>query len=58
MSDLASWPNPFTLANNLAAAMMPTYMLRGLTLEGLEIVWNGYFGRPGTDPKQPTKAQA
>jgi len=29
-----------------------------LTLEGLEIVWNGYFGRPGTDPKQPTKAQA
>ncbi|HET7740501.1 MAG TPA: AAA family ATPase [Mycobacterium sp.] len=36
MSDLASWPNPFTLANNLAAAMMPTYMLRGLTLEGLD----------------------
>src|SRR5258707_11667674 len=28
-----------------------------LTLEGLDIVWNGYFGRPGTDPKQPTKAR-
>jgi predicted ATPase with chaperone activity len=29
-----------------------------LTLEGLDIVWNGYFGRPGTDPRRPTKAQA
>jgi hypothetical protein len=29
-----------------------------LTLEGLEIVWNGYFGRPGTDPRRPTKARA
>jgi hypothetical protein len=36
MSDLASWPNPVTLANNLAAALMPTYMLRGLTLDGLD----------------------
>ena len=36
MSDLASWPNPFTLANNLAAGLLPTYMLRGLSLDGLE----------------------
>jgi hypothetical protein len=36
LSDLASWPNPVTLANNLAAALLPTYMLRGLTLEGLD----------------------
>jgi predicted ATPase with chaperone activity len=28
-----------------------------LTREGLEIVWNGYFGRPGTDPKHPTQAR-
>ncbi|WP_176749542.1 hypothetical protein [Mycolicibacterium grossiae] len=36
LSDLASWPNAFTLTNNLAAALSPTYMLRGLTLEGLD----------------------
>jgi hypothetical protein len=36
LSDLASWPNPFTLGNNLGAALMPTYMLRGLSLDGLE----------------------
>ena len=35
LSDLASWPNPFTLANNLAAGLLPTYMLRGLSLDGL-----------------------
>jgi hypothetical protein len=35
LSDFAAWPNPVTLANNLAAALLPTYMLRGLTLEGL-----------------------
>jgi hypothetical protein len=35
LSDLASWPNPFTLANNLAAGLLPTYMLRGLGLDGL-----------------------
>ncbi|WP_142271492.1 hypothetical protein [Mycobacterium sp. AT1] len=33
LSDLASWPNPFTLANNLAAGLSPTYMLRGLDLD-------------------------
>ena len=35
LSDLASWPNPFTLVNNLAAGLLPTYMLRGLSLNGL-----------------------
>jgi hypothetical protein len=35
LSDLASWPNPFTLLNNLAAGLSPTYMLRGLGLDGL-----------------------
>lgn len=35
LSDLASWPNPFTLVNNLSAALAPTYMLRGLSLDGL-----------------------
>ena len=35
LSDLASWPNPFTLLNNLAAGLVPTYMLRGLGLDGL-----------------------
>ena len=35
LSDLASWPNPFTLANNLGAGLMPTYMLRGLSLDNL-----------------------
>ncbi|MDQ2638438.1 MAG: hypothetical protein M3Y83_16345, partial [Actinomycetota bacterium] len=33
LSDLAAWPNPFALANNLMAGMLPTYMLRGLTLD-------------------------
>lgn len=29
LSDLAAWPNPVTLVNNLTAALLPTYMLRG-----------------------------
>lgn len=33
MSDLAAWPNPFSLLNNLMAGILPTYMLRGLTLD-------------------------
>lgn len=36
LSDLASWPNAVTLLNNLAAGLSPTYMLRGLTLAGLD----------------------
>jgi hypothetical protein len=35
LSDLASWPNPFTLMNNLGAGLLPTYMLRGLSLDNL-----------------------
>lgn len=30
MSDFAAWANPVTLLNNLAAGLMPTYMLRGI----------------------------
>ncbi|MUL47466.1 hypothetical protein FZI85_12995 [Mycobacterium sp. CBMA293] len=30
LSDFAAWPNPVTLLNNLAAALMPTYILRGV----------------------------
>lgn len=33
MSDFAAWPNPFSLANNLFAGLLPTYMLRGVTLD-------------------------
>jgi len=29
MADFAAWANPFTIANNLAAALFPTYLLRG-----------------------------
>lgn len=29
ISDFAAWPNPFTLANNGAAFLFPTYILRG-----------------------------
>ena len=29
VADMASWANPFALANNAAAAMFPTYILRG-----------------------------
>ena len=30
MSDFAAWPNPVTLANNGAALLFPTYIIRGL----------------------------
>ncbi|KUI21445.1 hypothetical protein AU193_03370 [Mycobacterium sp. GA-1285] len=33
LSDFAAWPNPFSLANNLFAGLLPTYMLRGVTLD-------------------------
>jgi hypothetical protein len=33
LNDLAAWPNPFTLANNVMAGVLPTYILRGLTLD-------------------------
>ena len=57
LSDLASWPNPVTLANNLTAALLPTYMLRGLNLnldgltdQVLESVTNAVRGINPTDP--------
>jgi hypothetical protein len=33
LSDFAAWPNPFSLANNVAAGLLPTYILRGLSLD-------------------------
>ncbi len=30
LSDFAAWPNPVTLLNNLAAGLLPTYVLRGV----------------------------
>ena len=34
-SDLAAWPNPFSLANNLVAGTLPTYLLRGISTNTL-----------------------
>lgn len=34
LSDFAAWPNLFTLANNGAAFLFPTYILRGADLTG------------------------
>jgi hypothetical protein len=33
LSDFPSWPNPFSMANSLMGFVLPTYILRGLTLE-------------------------
>ena len=30
MSDFAAWPNPFSMANSVMGAMLPTYLLRGI----------------------------
>jgi len=30
MSDFAAWPNPFSVANSLMGAVLPTYLLRGI----------------------------
>ncbi|AKS31802.1 AAA family ATPase [Mycolicibacterium goodii] len=35
MSDFAAWPNPFTMTNNVAAAMFPTYILRNQSIPGI-----------------------
>ena len=32
LSDFPAWPNPFSLANSAAAAVFPTYILRGFDL--------------------------
>ncbi|WP_237568791.1 PE-PPE domain-containing protein [Mycolicibacterium lacusdiani] len=34
LSDFAAWPNPFTLANNGAALLFPSYILRGSDITG------------------------
>ncbi len=34
LSDFAAWPNPFSMANNVAALLFPTYLLRGLSVLG------------------------
>lgn len=49
MGDLAAWPNPVTLTNNLAAALFPTYMLRGLQLDGLSEQLGPQLGKVVSD---------
>jgi hypothetical protein len=54
MSDFAAWPNPFSLANNLMALLLPTYILRGVDLSNLtpqmEAQLKDILGKLGTDP--------
>ncbi|MED5815600.1 AAA family ATPase [Mycolicibacterium sp. 050232] len=38
LSDFAAWPNPFTMANNVAAGLFPTYILRNQSLDTLTTV--------------------
>lgn len=33
LSDFAAWPNPFSMANSVVGALLPTYLLRGITLD-------------------------
>jgi hypothetical protein len=35
MSDFAAWPNPFSMANSVMGAMLPTYLLRGIDTSNL-----------------------
>ncbi|MCP9272196.1 alpha/beta hydrolase family protein [Mycolicibacterium arenosum] len=35
LSDFAAWPNPFSVANNLMAFLLPTYVLRGVDTSNL-----------------------
>ncbi len=35
LSDFAAWPNPVTLANNAAALLFPTYIIRGADLTNI-----------------------
>lgn len=62
MSDFAAWPNPFTMANNVAAGLFPTYILRNQSLDTLTTVLvdqivsqlgadiTDYLADPGDDP--------
>ncbi|WKG03725.1 AAA family ATPase [Mycolicibacterium sp. HK-90] len=63
MSDFAAWPNPFTMANNVAAGLFPTYILRNQSLDTLTTVLvdqivsqlgadiTDYLANPGDDPQ-------
>ena len=68
LSDFAAWPNPFTMANNVAAGLFPTYILRGQTLDGIltDVVLDqiaqqlgedvtDYLANPGDDPTKGPK---
>ncbi|OBF28412.1 hypothetical protein A5724_28890 [Mycobacterium sp. ACS1612] len=35
MSDFAAWPNPFSIANSVVGAVLPTYLLRGFDLSNV-----------------------
>jgi hypothetical protein len=35
MSDFAAWPNPFSIANSVVGAALPTYLLRGIDTSNL-----------------------
>ena len=35
LSDFAAWPNPFSIANSLMGAALPTYLLRGIDTSNL-----------------------
>jgi hypothetical protein len=35
MSDFPAWPNPFSMANSLMGALLPTYLLRGIDTSNL-----------------------
>lgn len=43
LSDFAAWPNPFTMTNNVAAALFPTYMLRNQSIPGVITDLTGQF---------------
>ncbi|CRZ17080.1 AAA family ATPase [Mycolicibacterium neworleansense] len=63
LSDFAAWPNPFTMANNVAAGLFPTYILRNQSLDTLTTVLvdqivsqlgadiTDYLADPGDDPQ-------
>ncbi|TXI59497.1 AAA family ATPase [Mycolicibacterium mageritense] len=67
LSDFAAWPNPFTMANNVAAGMFPTYILRNQTVDGIltDLVdqvgsqaladITDYLAYPGDDPTKGPK---
>jgi hypothetical protein len=54
LSDFAAWPNPFSIANNLMAFLLPTYILRGVDMSNLtpqlETQLKDILANIGTDP--------